>query len=106
MRPHSLYVSLSWGDSRLRAGFNGRSAWQDDDRDGLRTLYGEAASRLRADATYANAQYILPEKIRQMSVVGRDEVRGRPAIVLDAITPDGIPRCLFFDAGSHLLVKD
>jgi hypothetical protein len=106
MRPHSLYVSLSWGDSRLRAGFNGRSAWQDDGRDGLRTLYGEAASRLRADATYANAQYILPEKVRQMSVVGRDEVRGRPVIVLDAVTPDGIARRLFFDASGYLLVKD
>jgi hypothetical protein len=106
MRPHSLYVSLSWGDSRLRAGFNGRSAWQDDGREGLRTLYGEAASRVRADASYANAQYILPEKVRQMSVVGRDEVRGRPVIVLDAVTPDGIARRLFFDAGSYLLVKD
>ena len=106
MRPHSFYVSLSWGASRMRAGFNGRSAWQDDGQDGLRTLYGEAASRVRADASYANAQYTLPEKIRQMSVAGREEVRGRPAIVLEAFTPDGVRRRLFFDAASYLLVKD
>jgi hypothetical protein len=106
MRPHSLYLSLDLGSSRLRAGFNGRSAWQDDGREGLRTLYGEAASRVRADASYANGQYIQSEKVRQMTVVGRDQVRGRPVIVLDAITPDGFGRKLFFDAGSYLLVRD
>ena len=75
-RPHAFSISLSWGDSRFRAGFNGRSAWQDDG-DGPRTLYGDAASRVRAEASNANAQYTLPEKVRQMWVVGRDEVKVR-----------------------------
>jgi hypothetical protein len=105
MRPNAFSMSLSWGDSRWRAGFNGRSAWQDDG-DGPRTLHGEAASRVRAEASYANAQYTLPEKVRQMWVGGRDEVRGRPVIVLEAVTPDGIGRRLFFDANNYLLVKD
>ena len=50
-RPHLFTVSLSWGDSRWRTGFNGRSAWQDDSLDGWRTLFGPAASRVRAEAT-------------------------------------------------------
>jgi hypothetical protein len=41
-----------------------------------------------------------------MSAAGREEVRGRPAIVLDVLTPDGQRRRLFFDASSYLLVKD
>src|SRR5580765_3302044 len=49
-RPHLFYVSLSWGDSRWRAGFNGRSAWQEDNLDGVRTLFGQPASRVRAEA--------------------------------------------------------
>jgi hypothetical protein len=105
-RPHSLYVSLSWGDSRRRAGFNGRAAWQDDDVTGRRTLYGQAASRLRMEASYANAKYAQVDRVVQFAVEGREELRGRPVIVLIAVAPDGVSRRLFFDASSDLLVKD
>src|SRR6185503_8315222 len=33
-RPQLFSLSLSWGDSRWRTGFNGRAAWQDDSVDG------------------------------------------------------------------------
>ena len=105
-RPQLFSVSLSWGDARWRAGFNGRSAWQDDTIDGLRTLYGQAASRVRAEATDANARFMVPEKVSQFFVTGRDDVRGHPAIVLVAIASDGTTTRLFFDANSYLLVKD
>jgi hypothetical protein len=105
-RPLLFSVSLSWGDSRWNAGFNGRSAWQDDSLDGWRTLYGQPASRVRAEASYANAHFVMSDKVSQVSVVGREEVRGHPVFVVVAHTPDGTERRLFFDAGSHLLVKD
>jgi hypothetical protein len=105
-RPLLFSVNLAWGDSRWRAGFNGRSAWQEDGVDGLRTLYGEDASRVRAEARYANTRLSMPEKVNRVSVMGRDEVRGRPVIILVALMPDGMKRTLFFDANSYLLVKD
>ena len=105
-RPHLFYVSMSWGDSRWRAGFNGRSAWQDDSLEGVRTLYGEAASRVRAEAGYAGTHFLLSEKVNRVTETGRDEVRGHRVIVAVALTADGTKRTLFFDANSHLLVKD
>ena len=105
-RPQSLTVSVSWGDAGWRTGFNGRAAWQDDGVDGIRTLYGPAASRVRAEAMYANTCLVAPEKLDQVSLVGRDEVRGHAVIVVLALTSDGMPRTLYFDASSYLLVKD
>lgn len=105
-RPQFFSVSLSWADFRWRAGFNGRAAWQDDGLDGVRTLYGQAASRVRAEARYANTRLMIPEKISRVQVTGRDQLRGHAAIVLSTITPDGITRTLFFDAKTYLLLKD
>jgi len=105
-RPQLFSVSLSWADSRWRAGFNGRAAWQDDPLDGVRTLYGEAASRVRAEASYANTRLLVPEKINRVEITGRDQMRGHAVIVLVAITPDGMKRTLFFDAKTYLLLKD
>jgi hypothetical protein len=105
-RPNLFYVSMSWGDSRWSAGFNGRAAWQNDGVEGARTLYGEAASRVRAEASYAVAQYTVSEKTSQIALAERDQVRGRPVFVLVTVTPDGISRKLFLDTESYLLVKD
>jgi hypothetical protein len=105
-RPQLFSVSLSLGDFRWRAGFNGRAAWQDDAPDGPRTLYGEAASRVRAEAIYANTRFLVPEKINRMEVTGRAQMRGHAVIVLVSITPDGMKRTLSFDAKTYLLLKD
>src|SRR4030095_6190826 len=103
-RPQLFSVSLTWNGGRWRAGFNGRSAWQDD-ADGLRTLYGPAAARVRAEAMYASTRLVMPEKTNRVFVRGHDEVRGRKVIVAVAITPDGTRRSLFFDADTYLLLK-
>ena len=105
-RPQLFVLSVSWGDSRLSSGFNGRAAWQDDGADGPRTLYGEAASRARTEGTYVNSRFLLSEKRNQVMLAGQARVRDRPAVVVDAIAPDGASRRLFFDAESYLLVKD
>lgn len=105
-RPDLFSVGVSWGDVRLRTAFNGRSAWQDDSVDGVRTLYGAAAARIRAEARYANTRFLLPQKVSRVSIAGREHLLGRPVIVIVAITPDGLMWRLFFDSSSYLLVKD
>jgi hypothetical protein len=105
-RPQLFSVSMSLGDVRWRAGFNGRAAWQDNLPDGARTLYGEAASRIRAEASYANTRFLAPEKINRVEITGPDQMRGHAVIVVVAITPDGMKRTLSFDAKTYLLLKD
>lgn len=105
-RPQLFSVSLSWGESRWSTGFNGRAAWQDGSIDGAQTLYGESASRVRAEASYANTHFLLPDRVSEVYLVGQEQVRGHSVIVVIAVAPDGVRRTLSFDADSYLLVKD
>ena len=104
-RPNRFSISLSSGDTRWRAGFNGRAAWQDD-RDGLRTLFGQPASRVRAEATFAATRLLTPDKTLEFIAAGRDEVRGQPVFVVLAVMAEGAVRRIFFDTSSYLLAKD
>jgi hypothetical protein len=105
-RPDLYSVSLSSGGSRWSTGFNGRSVWQDDSVDGVRTLYGAAASRVRVEARDASTHLLVSEKINQVSDAGRDQVRGHQVIGVVIVPSNGATRTLYFDAGSYLLVKD
>lgn len=104
-RPHLITTSISWGSSRWRAGFNGRAAWEDNGN-GPQTLFGEAASRLRAEASLASTRLLVSEKVTQLLAAGRGQVRDRPALLVATIAADGAKRTLFFDADSYLLLKD
>lgn len=106
-RPNRLHIGMAWGDGRWSSGFNGRSAWQDDQRDGLRTLMGRPAANVRAEAAYANRDVLIADgERRRLTLVGKDEVRGRPVFVVDVMTLDVFQRTLFFDAETYLLLKE
>jgi len=104
-RPNQLHISMTWGDGRWSTGFNGRSVWQDDQRDGLRTLVGLPAAHVRAEAAYANRDVLTTGGNRQLTLVGKDQVHGRQVFVVDAMTHDVFKRRLFFDSASYLLLK-
>jgi hypothetical protein len=104
-RPGRMRVELSLGDAQWTWGFNGRSAWQSDSRDGPRTLAGAAAARLRAEASCGLVCAGPGDGDRRAVFVGRERVRERPALVVDTIMPDGFARTLSFDAETHLLLK-
>jgi hypothetical protein len=72
----------------------------------VRTQYGQAASRIRGEARYANTRFLVSEKVSRVSVARQEQLNGHAVIVIIAVTPDGVTRTLFFDRDSHLLVKD
>ena len=103
VRPLLFSVALSWGDARWRTGFNGRASWEDDSSAGVRTLYGQAAAHVRAEAQHGNIRLVAPEKIVQLFLVGPGRVRDRPVMVIAALTSDATRRTMFFDADTYLL---
>src|SRR5262249_38163674 len=105
-RPNLLHMSMTWSDGHWSTGFNRKSVWQDDQRDGLRTLMGHPAARVRADAAYANRDVPFAKETRRVTLVGRDQVRGRPVLVVDVMTHDVFKRRLFFDAQTSLLLRE
>ena len=104
-RAGRLRVDVSLGEAQWRWGFNGRAVWQSDRRDGLRTLAGEAAARVRAEASCALACGGPVDGDRRAFFVGRDRVGSRPVLVMDAVMPGGFSHTLSFDAETYLLLK-
>ena len=103
-RSGRIRVDVSLGEAQWRTGFNGRAAWESNPRDGLRTLAGEAAARVRAEST-CGLTCGGPVAGGKAVFVGRERVGGRPVLVVDTVMPDGFSRTLSVDAETYLLLK-
>ena len=104
-RAGRLRVDLSLGEAQWRWGFNGRSAWQSDSRDGLRTLAGAAGARVRNEAACPLACGGPVDAQRRTMIAEPGRVRERQVLVVDTIMPDGFARTLSFDAKTYLLLQ-
>jgi hypothetical protein len=88
-------------------GYNGKSGWIRDSRDGLRTLTGAASRDFQAEAVYRNSRW-LNAKADKTKIVsgGKANVNGKPANVVLLTTAKGAQIKLFFDAASGLLLRE
>jgi hypothetical protein len=88
-------------------GYNGKSAWTRDSRDGLRTLTGDASRDFQTEARYRNARWLDYKKERsKLAFVGQTTVRGKPANAIVLTTIKNVKIKLHFDAASGLLVRE
>jgi hypothetical protein len=88
-------------------GYNGKSAWTRDSRDGLRTLTGDASRDFQTEARYRNARWLDYKKERsKLAFVGQTTVQGKPANAVVLTTIKNVKIKLHFDAASGLLVRE
>ncbi|MBK8150978.1 MAG: hypothetical protein IPK58_22940 [Acidobacteria bacterium] len=88
-------------------GYNGKSGWMRDSRNGLRTLTGEAAKDFQAEAVYRNSRWLSAKAEKtKISAGGTVNVSGRPASVVVLNTSKGVQMKLFFDQATGLLVRE
>jgi outer membrane lipoprotein-sorting protein len=88
-------------------GYNGKSAWMRDSRDGLRTLTGDASRDFQTEARYRNARWLDYKKERsKLSFGGQTTVQGKPANTVILTTVKNVKIKLYFDAASGLLVRE
>jgi hypothetical protein len=88
-------------------GYNGKSAWMRDSRDGLRTLTGDASRDFQTEARYRNARWLDYKKDRsKLSFGGETTVDGKPANVVVLTTIKNVKIKLYFDAASGLLIRE
>ena len=106
-KPNRLNVSFDLGGFETEIGFNGRSGWIRNSRDGLQTVTGEPSIGLHATAAYRNNLWLRykDEKTR-MTSGGRAVVDGKNANVVILTTQKGAVLKLYFDVGSGLLIRD
>lgn len=105
--PDLFYTGFELEGFETEIGSNGRSSWIRDSRDGLRTLTGDQAVDLQAEAGYRSHLWLNYKKDRaKITSGGKGEVNGRPANIVFLSTPRGALLKLYFDAETKLPVRE
>src|SRR5215475_3006958 len=80
MRPNLYICSFDLRGLEVSLGYNGKSAWMRDSRDGLRTLTGEASRDFQTEARYRNARWLDYKRDKsKLSFEGQTTIDGKPA---------------------------
>jgi hypothetical protein len=105
--PNRYYSEMLAGDKGWIEAFNGKSAWRENARGEIGTLVGPEGLQVEAAARFYNTRLLNPKKNRLVvTYVGNAQVRGRDAVELEVTSPAGAKRQVFFDAQTHLIVKE
>jgi hypothetical protein len=89
------------------AGYNGKSGWMRDSRDGLRTMTGQLSRDFQAEAAYRNSRWLDYKKDKSKLIfAGQTTINGKPANTLVLTTPKSVKIKMHFDAVSGLLVRE
>lgn len=88
-------------------GYNGKSGWMRDSRNGLRTLTGEAAKNFQAEAVYRNKRWLNAKAEKtKITTGGSATLDGKRADIVVLNTAKGVQMKLFFDSVTGLLVRE
>jgi outer membrane lipoprotein-sorting protein len=106
-RPNLYNLSIDIDGFEIETGFNGKSGWMRDSRNGLRTLTGEASTDFQAEAAFQNTLWLNAKKDKAKIVAsGKSEVAGKPVDVLTLSTAKGSTIKLFLDLQTGLPVRE
>lgn len=106
-RPNLYNIEFELNGFEVETGYNGRSGWVRDSRDGLKTLTGDASVDFQAEAAYRNSLWLNYKNEKSKIVVGgKGEVGGKPANILILNTSKGVTIKLFFDAVTNLPLRE
>jgi hypothetical protein len=91
----------------VAAGYNGKSGWRRDSRDGLSTGTGGKAKDFQAEAVYRNTRWLnyKAEKAKLTSA-GTTNINGKPANCVMMTTAKAVQIKMCFDATNYLLLSE
>lgn len=88
-------------------GYNGKSGWLRDSKDGLRTVTGEASRDFQAEANYRASRWLKAKDDKtKISAGGTASIDGKTANIVLMTTAKGARIKLYFDASTGLLLRD
>ena len=88
-------------------GFNGKSGWVRDSREGLRTLIGAEGEHFKAEVVFRSSRWLDYKKRKEKIAPGPAAViNGKKTNVVFLTTRKAVRIKLFFDAASNLLVRE
>ncbi|MDQ3181919.1 MAG: hypothetical protein M3Q33_15550, partial [Acidobacteriota bacterium] len=87
-------------------GYNGKSGWIRDSREGLRTLTGKASTDFQAEANYQNNLWLNYKKEKaKITFGGQTDIGGKTANSIAMTTAKGVVIKLYFDTATNLLLR-
>lgn len=91
----------------IAVGYNGKSGWMRDSRNGLRTLTGEASKDFQAEALYRNARWLNAKAEKsKLTAAGTANINGKSANCVLMTTAKTVRIKMCFETPSGLLVRE
>ncbi len=105
--PNLFHIAYDMDGFEYESGYNGRSGWVRDSRDGLRTLTGEASLDLQAEASYRSSLWLDYKQQRaKISPFSPAVVNGIATNAISLTSQKGTGFHLYFDKTTGLPLRD
>ena len=105
--PNFYNVKFDSDGFETETGYNGKSGWRRDSRDGLRTLTGDASRDFQAETYYRNNLWLNYKKDKsKITSGGQVNINGKPTNSVILTTAKGVQIKLYFDAATNLLLRE
>jgi len=106
-QPNFYNQSYDLNGFETETGYNGKSGWVRNSRDGLRTLTDKASSNFKAEAAYRNLRWLNYKKEKsKITLGGQANVNGRAANIINLTTARGVSIKLYFDVTTAFLLRE
>ncbi|MFM9903329.1 MAG: hypothetical protein ACKVQJ_02025 [Pyrinomonadaceae bacterium] len=106
-QPNLLNIAFDLDGFETETGFNGRSGWMRDSRNGLQTLTGAESVALQAKAAFRNNLWLNAKSDKSRIVSGgQSSIDGKPVNLVIITTPKGVVIKVYFDAVTGLPLRD
>ena len=106
-QPNLLNISFDIGGFETETGYNGRSGWTRDSREGLQTLTGAASVDLPVIAAFRNNLWLNARSDKsKITSGGQTTINGKAANIVVITSPKGVVIKIFFDAATGLPLRD
>ena len=106
-QPNLLNVGYDLDGFEVESGYNGRSGWSRNSRDGLQTLTGKTGVDLIAKSTFRNNLWLKSKDDKsKITAAGQSTIDGKPANVVVITTQKGVAIKVYFDSATGLPLRD
>jgi hypothetical protein len=107
VQPNLYTSSFDLGGFETVVGYNGKSGWFRDSKNGLRTLTGAAGTDFQVESNYRNNRWLNYKKEKSKIVYGgKSNINGKSAHLVTLTTVKGAAIKMYFDTVSGLLIRD
>lgn len=106
-KPNFYGESFDLNGFEFAVGYNGKSGWTRDSKNGLRTLTGETAQDFQAEANYRVGGWINAKADKlKITSDGKSNINGKTANVVALTNIKGAQIKLYIDTASGLLLRE